>query len=370
MKLKLDHTELTEVEFTLKPGINLLLGKTGVGKSTLMKALFAKTDSSILMQDISQQFTMDTPYDELIFTLENLQKTDTSIIEKVANKCQITPYLHQKIHQLSGGQQSRVAFAVQLLLNKPLMILDEPFSSIDPAGRQEFINLLENLPNTILISDHDTSAYSAGTRVLQFTKKALIETTLVDTSSENLSKKFVLPQNPILELNGIPIERGKITLLTGPNGAGKTTFFKEIIKLKPARVKFFGNPTAALAFQEASMQFLAVTLADELKITPDRLNLVEKFNLEPLLNRSLYKLSKGQQRLIQLILMINCDHDILLLDEPLAGLDSEVIAKLLPIIASLEKTIVICSHQIEVLLPYCQLHLTIDHNQFAYKETL
>src|SRR5206468_3607796 len=61
--------------------------------------------------------------------------------------------------QLSGGQQQRVGVARALAADPPVMLMDEPFSAVDPAVREqlqnEFLRLQENLGKTIVFVTHD-----------------------------------------------------------------------------------------------------------------------------------------------------------------------------------------------------------------------
>lgn len=62
-------------------------------------------------------------------------------------------------HKLSGGQQQRVSLCRAMMLNPPLLLLDEPFSALDPITKQyiheEFIKLQKAESRTILLVTHD-----------------------------------------------------------------------------------------------------------------------------------------------------------------------------------------------------------------------
>ena len=64
-------------------------------------------------------------------------------------------------HSLSGGQQQRVSLCRATMLNPSLMLLDEPFSALDPITRmtihEEFSRLSEVEPRTIMLVTHDMS---------------------------------------------------------------------------------------------------------------------------------------------------------------------------------------------------------------------
>jgi len=58
-------------------------------------------------------------------------------------------------HHLSIGQKKRVAIATVLSMNPEILVLDEPSAGLDPRARRSLINLLRDLPLTMLVSSHD-----------------------------------------------------------------------------------------------------------------------------------------------------------------------------------------------------------------------
>jgi cobalt/nickel transport system ATP-binding protein len=58
-------------------------------------------------------------------------------------------------HHLSGGERRRVALATVLAMEPEILVLDEPSSNLDPAGRRELAEVLENLDITLILVTHD-----------------------------------------------------------------------------------------------------------------------------------------------------------------------------------------------------------------------
>jgi energy-coupling factor transporter ATP-binding protein EcfA2 len=58
-------------------------------------------------------------------------------------------------HHLSVGQKKRIAIATVLSMNPEVLVMDEPSAGLDPRGRRDLINLLRELPQTMLVSTHD-----------------------------------------------------------------------------------------------------------------------------------------------------------------------------------------------------------------------
>ncbi|OLQ77473.1 thiamine ABC transporter, ATP-binding protein [Photobacterium proteolyticum] len=164
-----DTTRLT-FDLEVEAGdIVALIGPSGAGKSTLlaMVAGFLAPDSGTLTiagQTIDRQLPSERPL-SLLFQDHNLfphlsvfeniglglhpglklSQEDKENIVVAASRVGIQKYLDRLPEQLSGGQKQRVALARCLIRKRPLLLLDEPFSALDPALRKEMLELVKTL---------------------------------------------------------------------------------------------------------------------------------------------------------------------------------------------------------------------------------
>jgi energy-coupling factor transporter ATP-binding protein EcfA2 len=64
-------------------------------------------------------------------------------------------YARRVSYHLSTGEKKRIAIATVLSMNPEVLVLDEPTAGLDPRARRTLINLLRDLPITMLVSTHD-----------------------------------------------------------------------------------------------------------------------------------------------------------------------------------------------------------------------
>lgn len=203
------------------------------------------------------------------------------------------------------------------------------------------------------------------------------------------------------------LEKNRITGLIGPNGSGKTTLFNLItgfIKLDRGEVFFkrekidgllpheIANRGMVRTFQ-LSRVFPRMTVLENLLLAPQRqtgeklwalglkrervrdeenrnlqraLSLIEKIGLSPLKDEFAENLSYGQQKLLEMARLFMADPEMILLDEPTAGINPLMIRKIMDFILTMRemgKTFFIIEHNMDVIIECCDWVFVLDHGE-------
>jgi len=177
---------LSDVSLQLQQGqIASILGPSGCGKTTLLRALagfqsitqgeihvhgklFSKANYSLapenrnigmMFQDLAL-FPHLTVEKNILFGLKALNKSEQETrLKHVLELTELTKQERKFPHQLSGGQQQRVALARALAPKPEILLLDEPFSSLDPDLREqvatEVRKILKHENVTAVLVTHD-----------------------------------------------------------------------------------------------------------------------------------------------------------------------------------------------------------------------
>lgn len=171
------------VDLTIERGERVaLLGPNGAGKTTLVMHLngihLAQSGSvavgglpvekqhlkeirrrvGIVFQDPDDQLFMPTVREDVAFGPANMGMEGEELEHRVHAALEavgMEDFVDRAPHHLSFGQRRRVAVATVLAMEPEILVLDEPSSNLDPAGRRELADILRSLDITILMVTHD-----------------------------------------------------------------------------------------------------------------------------------------------------------------------------------------------------------------------
>ena len=209
-KGKVETVAIPGISLTIREGERVAVrGKSGVGKTTLLHILsgiLRPTSGKVI---VNNRNILDMNEDELadyrnktvglIYQSYNLapfltvkqniefpmviakkdKKEIKERVEELTNLLEIERYLHQKPEFLSGGEQQRVAIAVALANNPPIILADEPTGNLDEETSQIVYDLLNDMcrrfNTTLVLASHDPNAKNYVDREVFLTKLKSVE---------------------------------------------------------------------------------------------------------------------------------------------------------------------------------------------------
>ncbi len=193
---------------------------------------------------------------------------------------------------------------------------------------------------------------------------------------------------PALQGVSLKVEKGKIHGVIGPNGAGKTTMFnvingvytpnegrvifkdREITGLKPNKIASLGigrTFQVARVFNEMTLMEIMMVPLIPMRVSKKEgekkaSELLEMAELIHLGDQLAVEISGGQKKLLEFMRTMMADPDVILLDEPFAGVNPALIERLIEITFELNrtrgKTFLLISHDIPSVMKLCK-NLTV-----------
>jgi len=378
--------QIENISFSLEKGeILLITGRSGSGKTTLLKTLLGTLkqwpegfiDGEIIYKDKPlTSYPLDKLYREIAYipqdpwygiiahTVEAEYCLSMAQSGIECNPSKLTKYglgnlTNHITYGLSAGQCQRLLWAEAFERNAELLIMDEPLVYIDRETRRklhENISEFTEKGGTVVIVDHmphEWSSLSPKLLILEngktkyygkyreevlprlpslevTRKKPLEPTTLLQ--AENIWFKYPASP-PVIKGVNLVLRRGEIIGIKGPNGVGKSTLLKILAGIyKPCQGKVHLKGRTMYLPENPLLFFTHPTPREELysivkpRIDPEEI--IRLFGMTSLLDRPLSRLSSGERRRIALASIFLRGADILLLDEPSAGLDHYNLAKL------------------------------------------
>ena len=203
-----DFSALENIDLEIREGEFVsIVGHTGSGKSTLLKLIYAEEKATsgemyfndMLLNDMSrrrlpyhrrdigaifQDFKLlpkKTVYENVAYALEVAGASNEEIAENVPQILDIVGLgdkMQKYPHQLSGGEQQKVAIARALVHTPMVIVADEPTGNLDPVSSLEIVELLiriNKLGTTVILASHDKDIVDkANKRVLVLDKGKII----------------------------------------------------------------------------------------------------------------------------------------------------------------------------------------------------
>jgi cobalt/nickel transport system ATP-binding protein len=173
-----------------------ILGSNGCGKTTLLKHLLGilipkdgsvrvfgldpgkeygkiREKIGVVMQDVDEQILGPTVYDDILFAPLNYGMASSKaevLAKEVMKRLNIESLKGKIVHYLSGGEKKKVALAGALVMEPELLILDEPFTGLDPLSRRDLVRILNDLNRekgiSFIMTLHEVDLVSEVTDVL------------------------------------------------------------------------------------------------------------------------------------------------------------------------------------------------------------
>lgn len=192
---------IDQLSFSVAQGTKLgIAGETGAAKTTLLKII-----AGLLQADHGQVFVDGTkvigPDDQLLpghpstsyvsqhFELRNNYRVEEELemasnlsvkeLSRISSICRVDHLLKRKTNELSGGERQRIVLARALVKKPKLLLLDEPFSNLDPAHKNSMKEVLNELASqfslTMILVSHDGSDLLSWADNLLLLRKGKIE---------------------------------------------------------------------------------------------------------------------------------------------------------------------------------------------------
>ncbi len=169
VNFKKDNTSiLKDISLCIKNKKTGIIGNNGSGKSSLLRIiknidspssgeLHSELSTSLIFQNPDHQILCPTVIDELCFGQVEMGKKKNFIENKLnllLSKYCVNDLKDKSTHELSEGEKQLVCILSALMDDPELILLDEPFSSLDLKNQKKFMKIILELEQPIIMASH------------------------------------------------------------------------------------------------------------------------------------------------------------------------------------------------------------------------
>jgi energy-coupling factor transporter ATP-binding protein EcfA2 len=409
------NAALAGVDLTLDKGRLLAVtGANGSGKSTLGRVLAGQAPTEgtvdrpgsaglgapggtgVIFQRPESQVLGVRVVDDLLWGTDSADTDNADIdVDGLLARVGLAGFADRETSTLSGGELQRLAVAGLLARQPSMVISDESTAMLDPAGRADVVELMHGLVRddgvTIVHISHTDEVAADHTLDLgddqpspappteEWRSTGDIRGARVEVRGADLVHDAGTPwQHPVLAGVDLDIPAGHTVLVTGPNGAGKSTLawmLAGLLAPTTGTVTLDGRPLhngrdgSLLGIQHPRLALLRATVCEDVRdaagtdeetahaalravgLDPDRFG-----------DRPVHELSGGEQRRVMLAGLLAAHPRVLVLDEPLAGLDKpaqEAVREALHALRAAGVTLIIVTHDTAALADLADATLAV-----------
>lgn len=216
---------LDDISFEIKEGeFFVLVGPSGSGKTTTLKLinrLIEQTEGDILFQNKKlkdynlRELRLETGYvlqqialfpnltvAENIALIPEMKKMDKNITlkktQELLGEVGLDPkkYMNRLPSELSGGEKQRIGILRAIISNPKVLLMDEPFSALDPISKSQLQDLIKQLHNeyhmtTVFVTHDMNEAIKLADRICLMKKGKIVQLATPDDIKNNPSNEFV-----------------------------------------------------------------------------------------------------------------------------------------------------------------------------------